>query len=30
MIRDGGFLSFETANNNQSNWGVNELPPSFK
>jgi predicted alpha-1,2-mannosidase len=29
-IRDGGFLSFETANNNQSNWGVNELPPSFK
>ncbi len=29
-IRDGGFLSFEIANNNQSNWGVNELPPSFK
>ena len=30
MIRDGGFLSFEIANNNQSNWGVNEPPPSFK
>ena len=30
-IRDGGFLSFETTtNNNQSNWGINETPPSFK
>ena len=29
-IKDGGFLSFEITNNNQSNWGVNELPPSFK
>ena len=30
-IRDGGFLSFETTtNNNQSNWGINEPPPSFK
>ena len=30
MIRDGGYLSLEIANNNQSNWGVNETPPRFK
>ena len=29
-IKDGGFLSFEITNNNQSNWGINETPPSFK
>ena len=29
-ISKGGVLSFETANNNQSNWGINESPPSFK
>ena len=29
-IKDGGFLSFEITNNNQSNWGINEIPPSFK
>ena len=30
MISKGGVLSFEIANNNQSNWGINETPPSFK
>ncbi|MDB3937378.1 GH92 family glycosyl hydrolase [Flavobacteriaceae bacterium] len=29
-ISKGGVLSFEIANNNQSNWGINETPPSFK
>ena len=29
-ISKGGVLSFEIANNNQSNWGINEPPPSFK
>ena len=29
-IRDGGFLSFEITNSNQSNWGISETPPSFK
>ena len=28
-ISKGGVLSFEITNNNQSNWGTNEPPPSF-
>ena len=28
-ISKGGVLSFEITNNNQSNWGINEPPPSF-
>ena len=28
-ISKGGVLSFEITNNNQSNWGINETPPSF-
>ena len=28
-ISNGGVLSFEITNNNQSNWGKNESPPSF-
>ena len=28
-ISKGGVLSFEITNNNQSNWGINESPPSF-
>lgn len=29
-ISKGGVLSFEITNNNQSNWGISETPPSFK
>ena len=28
-ISKGGVLSFKITNNNQSNWGINESPPSF-
>ena len=28
-ISKGGVLSFEITNNNQSNWGINDPPPSF-